>query len=200
MAVGKCALCLETRELRKSHFLPAGFYRIMREGAPTENPVLVNKTSAFMSSAQVKAYLLCGECEQRFNQAGEDWVLKNCWRSATEFHLHSRLMGATPLVDEEGFRSYEGAKIPGIAIDKVCVLRPKHFLARGRPQLDRRQREGPAPLARAIPGETPPLPARRDRHPGRDRAARYVKHRARQHAQPGLGDAVALRAETAVPQ
>lgn len=122
MPLGKCALCLESRELRDSHFLPAGFYRIMREGTPTENPVLVNKTSAFMSSAQVKAYLLCGECEQRFNQGGEDWVLKNCWRSPSEFQLHSMLTAATPLVDEEGFRSYEGAKISGGAIDKLAYF------------------------------------------------------------------------------
>jgi hypothetical protein len=122
MPVGKCALCLETRELRDSHFLPAGFYRIMREGAPNENPVLVNKTSAFMSSAQVKAYLLCGECEQRFSQGGEDWVLKNCWRSPTEFQLHSMLMAATPLVDEEGFRSFEGARIRGVDTDKLAYF------------------------------------------------------------------------------
>jgi hypothetical protein len=23
--------------------------------------------------------LLCGACEHRFNDSGEDWVLKNCW-------------------------------------------------------------------------------------------------------------------------
>src|SRR5687768_8597876 len=64
MPVGTCALCLETRELRDSHFLPAGFYRIMREGSG-EDPVLVNKSAAFMSSAQARAHLLCGECEHR---------------------------------------------------------------------------------------------------------------------------------------
>lgn len=32
MVVGKCALCEKTRELCDSHLLPAGFYRITREG------------------------------------------------------------------------------------------------------------------------------------------------------------------------
>ena len=74
MPLGKCALCLEAGELRDSHFLPAGFYRILREGAPTANPVFVNKMSAIMSSAQARAHLLCAECERRFNDGGEDWV------------------------------------------------------------------------------------------------------------------------------
>jgi hypothetical protein len=47
---------------------------------------------------------------------------KNCWRSPTEFQLHSILTAATPLVDEEDFRSYEGAKIQGVAIDKLAYF------------------------------------------------------------------------------
>jgi hypothetical protein len=121
MPVGTCALCFETRELRDSHFLPAGFYRIMRE-ASGEDPVLVNKSAAFMRSAQACAHLLCGECEHRFNDGGEDWVLKNCWRSPTNFPLHSALMGATPFVDEQGFRSYEGKKIRGVEIAKLAYF------------------------------------------------------------------------------
>jgi hypothetical protein len=123
MPVGQCALCLETRELRDSHFLPAGFYRIIREGAtPMDNPVLVNKTTALMSSAQTRTHLLCAECEERFNKGGEDWVLKNCWRSPTNFPLHSALMAATPFVDEKGFRSYEGKKVSSVEIDKLAYF------------------------------------------------------------------------------
>lgn len=120
MPVGKCALCLQTRELCDSHFLPAGFYRIIRKATPTENPVLVNKTSAFMSSAQARKHLLCGECEQRFNKDGEDWVLKNCWRSPTDFPLHSALMAETPFLDDEGFTSYQGKKVEAVDIDKLA--------------------------------------------------------------------------------
>jgi hypothetical protein len=121
MPFGKCALCLEIRELRDSHFLPAGFYRIMREGSG-EDPVLLNKSAAFMSSAQARTHLLCGECERRFNGGGEDWVLKNCWRSPTNFPLHSALMGATPFLDDQGFRSYEGQKLPGVDIEQLAYF------------------------------------------------------------------------------
>ena len=75
-----------------------------------------------MSSAQARAHLLCSECEHRLNDGGEDWVLKHCWRSPTHFPLHSALLGATPFVDENGFRSYEGLKIPGVAIDKLSYF------------------------------------------------------------------------------
>lgn len=54
--------------------------------------------------------------------AARTGVLKNCWRSPTDFPLHSALIGATPFVDEQGFRSYEGKKIPGVEIDKLAYF------------------------------------------------------------------------------
>jgi len=45
----------------------------MRDGSG-EDPVLVNKSAAFVSSAQTRAHLLCGEFEHRFNDGGEDWA------------------------------------------------------------------------------------------------------------------------------
>ena len=54
---------LETRELCDSHFLPAGFYRILGESEIDKNPVRVNKTVAVQSSAQARAHFLCSECE-----------------------------------------------------------------------------------------------------------------------------------------
>lgn len=131
MPVGTCALCLKTRELRDSHFLPAGFYRIISQATPTESPVLLNKTSAFMSSAHSRGYLLCAECERRFNDGGEDWVLKNCWHSPAEFPLHSSLTGATPFVDDSGFTSYEGRNVAGIDIDQLAYFGVSMFWRAG---------------------------------------------------------------------
>ena len=122
MPVKKCALCLETRELCDSHFLPAGFYRILNESEINKNPILVNKTVAVHSSAQARAHLLCTECESRFNQGGENWVLKNCWRSPTNFPLHSALTRVNVLLDDKGFRVYEGKKVPGVEIDKLAYF------------------------------------------------------------------------------
>jgi hypothetical protein len=81
-----------------------------------------NNTTAIMSSAQVKAHLLCAECEERFNQGGEDWVLKDCWRSPTALPLHSALMPVPTLVDDRGFRSWEGFKVPGVHVRKLAYF------------------------------------------------------------------------------
>ena len=123
MVVGKCALCEKTRELCDSHLLPAGFYRITGEGeTPNKHPVRVNKTAAVYSSDQARAHILCSECEDRFNREGEDWVLKNCWRSPTNFPLHSALAAVDALFDDRGFRAYEGKKVSGVDIDKLTYF------------------------------------------------------------------------------
>jgi hypothetical protein len=177
MPVGTCALCLQTRELRDTHFLPAGCYRIMREGSG-EDPVLVNKSAAFISSAQARAHLLCGECEHRFNNDGENWV-KNCWRSPTDFPVHSALSAATPLVDEQGFRVYEGKKIPGVEIDKLAYFGASILLASGSTKLDGRKGEGRATAARTVSGSAAALPAWQNGESRWRRPTRDVERRAR---------------------
>ena len=116
------------RELHDSHFLPAGFYRIISESETRkENPVVVGKSTAFFSSAQARAHLLCSQCEDRLNKGGEDWVLKNCWRSPTNFPLHSALTAVECFVDDKGFRAYEGKEVPGVEIDKLAYFAASIF-------------------------------------------------------------------------
>ena len=42
--------------------------------------------------------------------------------AGTALKLASALMGATRVVDEQGFRSYDGKKIPGVEIDKLAYF------------------------------------------------------------------------------
>ena len=125
MRAGTCALCLKTRDLRDSHLLPAGVYRVLSAGAPPGQraPVIVDKDkTAVLSSAQARAHLLCSDCEGRLNAGGEDWVLKNCWRSPTRFPLHATLTNATPLFNDKGARVYPGRQVPGVDIDKLIYF------------------------------------------------------------------------------
>jgi hypothetical protein len=92
---------------------------------------MVDKTAAFMSSAQARVQLLCGECEHRFNQDGENWVLDNCWRSPTHFPLHSALMAAPPLLEDCGFRSWEGFKVSGVDVGKLAYFGASIFWRAG---------------------------------------------------------------------
>ena len=119
MAIGKCALCWKTRELCDSHLLPAAFYRILNKG---EVVVVDKDKTAVLTAAQARAHLLCSDCEARFNRQGEDWVLKNCWRSRTLFPLHSALAAASPFVDKNGARVYKGREISGIDTDKLTYF------------------------------------------------------------------------------
>lgn len=119
MPIGKCALCLKTRELCDSHLLPAAFYRILDEG----KVVVVDKDkTAILTSDQARAHLLCSDCETRFNRGGEDWVLKNCWRSPKRFPLHSALATAIPFSDKNGVRAYKGREISGIDIENLTYF------------------------------------------------------------------------------
>ena len=125
MRAGTCALCLKTRDLRDSHLLPAGVYRVLSAGAPPgqQAPVIVDKDkTAVLSSAQARAHLLCSDCEGRLNAGGEDWILKNCWRSPTRFPLHATLTNATPLFNDKGARVYPGRQVPGVDIDKLTYF------------------------------------------------------------------------------
>ena len=74
MPIGRCQLCLEVDiELLSSHYMPAGFHRIVQDGGPHATQI-VGKV-ALLSSRQQQAYLLCQNCETRFQQRGEDWVI-----------------------------------------------------------------------------------------------------------------------------
>src|SRR5689334_16891808 len=66
---GTCKLCLNVRELQQSHFIPAALY--------PKNQILfgTTPTAALISPDEVADYLLCSECEQRFNRLGESYVL-----------------------------------------------------------------------------------------------------------------------------
>ena len=127
MPIGQCRLCTNVRELQDSHLMPAGFYTILREDTSGEHPVLIAKNSAFLSSVQARAHLLCSECEGRFNREGENWVIENCWHGPGNFQLHSALMSAQPFLDEEGFRAYEGRRIPGVDLDRLTYFAASMF-------------------------------------------------------------------------
>ncbi len=121
MPQGACRLCGKETDLRDSHFLPKAYYKLLR--TPTEknpNPILMTPGKSLKTSEQVTDYLLCGDCEDRFNRLGERWVIANCWRSETSFPILEALMAATPLYEgAAGFKVFEGRKIDSIDTDKL---------------------------------------------------------------------------------
>lgn len=130
--IGKCSLCLTGNvNLRKSHFIPAAAFKIIREEAIREgyknpNPVVLNIRAAFQSSTQMTANLLCHFCEQRLSTNGEAWVLKNCWRGGI-FLLKSSIDAATPEQDYEEMRVYWASKISAIDCSALTYFAASMF-------------------------------------------------------------------------
>jgi len=65
------------RDLRLSHFLPSALWKGARTpGRKNANPVIVTRRNSQTSSMEMKAHLLCGECEARLNENGEREALR----------------------------------------------------------------------------------------------------------------------------
>src|ERR1700730_12243138 len=85
MPIDVCKLCWQTKELQDSHYLPKGAYKVNRAPAlRNPSPVVLSNDEVLQSSAQLSDYLLCRDCEQRFNENGENWVLGNIPRNYGE--------------------------------------------------------------------------------------------------------------------
>jgi hypothetical protein len=110
MPIGKCKLCHQTKKLLKSHYLPKGAYKANR--APelsNSNPVVLSASEAKQSQTQLADYVLCGDCEQRFNKNGENWALANIPRRyGAPFPLLNAFSLATPIEVVEDFKIFAG--------------------------------------------------------------------------------------------
>src|SRR5678810_1070890 len=93
VALGTCRLCLKSdAHLQNSHFIAAAFYKIGRALDSTfPHPVFVTPDVSVMTSEQTSEKLLCADCEQRFNRGGEDWILRQCWKTEADFPLYDTL-------------------------------------------------------------------------------------------------------------
>jgi hypothetical protein len=73
MPIGTCKLCLETKELCDSHFLPKGIYRRYRKQQHGD-PIVMTPKLILSTSKQVRDYVLCLDCEALFS-ARERYML-----------------------------------------------------------------------------------------------------------------------------
>ncbi len=84
MPRGICKLCLQEKDLRRSHLLPKALWDLMRENG--EEPVVLTPAYVTLSQREVWSHLLCDDCELRFSQLGENVVLPLVQRE-TNFRL-----------------------------------------------------------------------------------------------------------------
>jgi hypothetical protein len=121
-----CKLRLQSvPKLEDSHFLSAGIYRRLRDAtAKNPNPVLLTPNGAVPTSKQIKAHLLCSDCEQRFSKNGENWVLARCLQADGRFPLAAVLASKEPDVSAVGTstRLHYAARIPEVDVAAVTYF------------------------------------------------------------------------------
>jgi hypothetical protein len=84
-----CPLCDREEDLRLSHFIPRALY--------PANLVYTNKTISGRFPAQMKQYLLCAVCEDRFNKHGESEAMKWITPNKKHFPLLAKMNLAQPV-------------------------------------------------------------------------------------------------------
>ena len=121
---GVCALCLETHELRDSHLVPKALYRVVRaaDHRSHPDPVLMTSKVRWQTSFQATQYLLCAECEKRFDQNGEDWVMRHCYRGRDRFRLRELLQRTTPIHADEEETIFNASDVAGMDIERVVYF------------------------------------------------------------------------------
>jgi len=121
MPKGKCKLCLNPRELQKSHLLPAALYRMTldpRDKNP--NPVLTTRKVAVRTSKQLRDYVFCRECEQRFNDCGERCLISQV-DNGRDFPLLNKLNVAMAFTSGPLLAAFSGTAV-GVDTEKLAYF------------------------------------------------------------------------------
>ena len=119
MERGICKLCLLEKDLLDSHFLPAATYKsLLQPKMQNPHPYFMSPTKTVETSRQIKDYVLCGDCEQRFNENGERWVLSQMAREDA-FPLQETLRSTTPIQSIGHLKIYAASALPKIDVDKL---------------------------------------------------------------------------------
>lgn len=110
-----CGLCQQERFLADSHFLPKALYRLFQgSDQASRNPLHLTSEHKLQTSAQMKDYFLCDDCEDRFNKRGELWTMKHCYRGGVRFQLRDLLYSHQPFLSVDDSHVYDAASISGL--------------------------------------------------------------------------------------
>lgn len=94
MPVGICKLCLQERELRDSHYIPASLYRRIKKIAGAD-PVVMTPKLVMSTGRQIHDYVFCADCEHRLNVGGENYIITLC-SDGKDFPLRDMLATGRP--------------------------------------------------------------------------------------------------------
>lgn len=148
--LGTCRLCRkEAVALCSSHLLPAAIPRWIsmsnRATGTSKGAIYVTKKTVVQKDYRIADYLLCRNCEDRFNFGGEKWLLANTYRGSGKFPLQAALQAASrdgrPLIPLQQATIVPAAATPGIELPKLLYFAASVFwraAAHSWNQIDRR--------------------------------------------------------------
>ena len=117
----RCPLCLEDKELVRSHLIPQAIYDYCR--TVDSEPVLMTSRIVMQTSRQVRHPLLCRSCEDVLNKGGETWLLPLLATIDKKFPLLDIIERSDPDVVDGELRMHAASRNPAIQIDKLI-----HFI------------------------------------------------------------------------
>src|SRR5450432_2151262 len=122
--LGTCKLCLLEKDLQESHLLPRSLYKKVRgTGRGNNDPtVAAPGKKPKTTSLQYKDYVLCWDCEQRFNVNGENYVMRLAQTKGKLPLLDMLEKVAAPEGPRNTLKAYTGAQLPELDRDKLVYF------------------------------------------------------------------------------
>ena len=118
MPIGTCPLCRRTEQpLQESHYLPAALYSPRRKMRQYRT-----RNSTGIMETDLREYLLCQECETRFNKMGESYVLNLIAAKANRFPLREKLHVALARDIGDGSAPRFSGEDIGLDMDKFAYF------------------------------------------------------------------------------
>jgi len=115
--MSQCSLCLEDKELVKSHLIPRAMYDYCRTA--DSEPVLMTTEVIMQTSRQLQDHLLCKLCEDVLNVGGEQWLLPLLARIDQTFPLLGIVEKFPPDQVDGEWKGYAAFRNPEIEVDKL---------------------------------------------------------------------------------
>lgn len=117
MKTAKCRLCLQTKEIVKSHLIPRAIFERFKTG--DLDPVMLTSEVVMPTSRQLQHPLLCSRCENRLNREGENWLLPLLARDDGRFSFYDILSEAPPVSEDRNLRIYATAENHRVKVGKL---------------------------------------------------------------------------------
>lgn len=124
MQAAKCKLCLRTKKLRDSHYLPKSVYRsALAKQLKNPHPVVIANGQWKQVSDQLRGPVFCANCEQKLNKNGETWVMARTPHKYEEiFPLQKALLTIERSAFQDRLDIYQVRGKEGFDLDKLIYF------------------------------------------------------------------------------